>query len=230
VRGAVSGAANDGLIQRFQLAVWPNPRSSWAWVDRSPDLAAKADYEHAFREMHALKLSDDGPAVLRFTPEAQDMFREWMEGVQQEARAGHLSSSLESHLLKLPKTVAGLALLFELVEGGRVAVGEDATLRALGWAEYLRSHARRLYSAGETMAQDGARLILERRAQLPEPFTPRDIQRRDWVGLRDRDAVSSALAVLEDTNHVRAISGAPGPQGGRPSESYTWHPSLTGER
>jgi hypothetical protein len=199
-------------------------------VDRCPDLAAKSAYERAFRDLHGLKLSDDGPAVLRFTTEAQRHFREWMEDIQREARSGTLSPSLESHLLKMPKTVAGLALLFELVEGGRVAVGEDATLRALAWAEYLRSHAARLYSAGETMAQDGARLIRERRAQLPEPFTPRDIQRRDWAGLGDRNAIGSAIGVLEATNHVRALSGAAGPQGGRPSESYTWHPSLTGER
>src|SRR5215212_3404940 len=77
---------------------------------------------------------DSGPAVLRFTNEAQRLFRAWMEDIQREARSGSLSSSLESHLLKLPKTVAGLALLFELVEGGRVAVGESATMRALAWA------------------------------------------------------------------------------------------------
>jgi len=164
--------------------------------------------------------------VLRFTAEAQRLFRAWMEDVQGEARSGNLSPSLESHLLKMPKTVAGLALLFELVEGGRVAVGEDATHRALGWAEYLRSHAARLYSAGEVMAEDGARLILERRAQLPEPFTARDIHRRKWAGLSDRDAVGAALDVLETTNHVQTVPGGPGPQGGRPSECYTWHPAL----
>src|SRR3954451_1827005 len=56
VRGAVSGTANDGLIQRFQLAVWPDPRGSWEWVDRAPDLAAKATYENAFRRLHDLRL------------------------------------------------------------------------------------------------------------------------------------------------------------------------------
>ena len=131
VRGAVGGSANDGLIQRLQLAVWPDDRGSWEWVDRSPDLLAKATYEQAFRDLHNLDLTDNGHAVLRFTTEAQHLFREWMEEIQGAARVGNLPSSLESHLLKLPKTVAGLALLFELVEGGRVAVGEGATMRAL---------------------------------------------------------------------------------------------------
>jgi hypothetical protein len=231
VRGAVGGAANDGLIQRLQLAVWPDDRGSWEWVDRSPDLAAKAIYERAFRDLHNLDLTDNGHAVLRFTTEieAQQLFREWMEEVQSAARAGNLSSSLESHLLKLPKTVAGLALLFELVEGGRVAVGEGALMRALGWADYLQSHASRLYSAGETMAEDGARLILERRAHLPEPFTARDVHRRKWAGLGERDAVGSALDVLEATHHCRAVVDAGGTHGGRPSAAYSWHPALQAE-
>ena len=197
--------------------------------DRSPDLAAKANYERTFRDLHNLDLTDNGPAVLRFTTEAQQLFREWMEEIQSAARAGNLSSSLESHLLKLPKTVAGLALLFELVEGGRVAVGESATMRALAWADYLRSHAVRLYSAGETMAEDGARLILERRAQLPEPFTARDIHRRNWAGLSDRDTVGAALEVLEASKHCRAETGSAGSAGGRPSLSYCWHPALKAE-
>jgi hypothetical protein len=68
--------------------------------------------------------------VLRFVRSAQGMFQEWMTDVQTEARNAGLASALESHLLKMPKTVAGLALLFELVDGGRDAVGESATRRA----------------------------------------------------------------------------------------------------
>src|ERR1700730_15820590 len=125
----------------------------------------------------------------RRCPAAQDMFREWMTEIQTEARSGKLPSVLESHLLKMPKTVAALALIFELVDGGRGAIGSVAAARALDWADYLRSHAIRLYSAGSVMAENGARLIIERRAQLPESFTARDVQRKEWAGLADRDAV-----------------------------------------
>ena len=51
---------------------------------------------------------------------------------QTKARSGSLPSTLESHMLKLPKTVATLALLFELIEGGRFEVNELAMRRALG--------------------------------------------------------------------------------------------------
>lgn len=47
---------------------------------------------------------------------------------------------------------------------------------ALGWADYLRRHANRLYSSGNTIvAEDGARLVLERRDTLPDDFAIRDI-------------------------------------------------------
>src|SRR4051794_12898391 len=55
-------------------------------------------------------------------------------------------------------------------------------------------------------------------------FTARDIHRRNWAGLADRDAVGSAIEVLETTHHCRAIP-ANGPQGGRPSAAYSWHPA-----
>ena len=62
------------------------------------------------------------------------------------------------------------------------------------------------------------------------PFTARDIHQRDWAGLSDREAVGAALDVLATTNHVRAVQNPPRPQGGRPSEAFTWHPSLKGGR
>ena len=227
VRGAITGIANDGLIQRLQLAVWPDGRPTWAWVDRPPDRAAREAYEKVFRDLHQLQLgSPEEPVVFRFSPAAQELYRQWMIEIQTEARRGHISPVLESHLLKMPKTVASLALIFELVDGGRFEVGERATLRALAWAEYLRSHANRLYSAGNTMIEDGARLILERRHQLPEEFTLRDIYRKAWAGLSDRDAVAMAVDLLVTTHHCREIERPGASAGGRPTVSYRWNPML----
>jgi hypothetical protein len=146
--------------------------------------------------------------------------------IQIEARSGSLPSTLESHILKMPKTVASLALLFELADGGRFEVNQAAMLRALGWADYLRSHANRLYSAGETVAADGARLIVKRRHQLPQSFTLRDIQRKGWASLGDRDAVLSAIEMLVATHHCREVPPLAHQAGGRPSVSYVWNPNL----
>ncbi|AIJ85352.1 YfjI family protein [Brucella melitensis] len=228
VRGAITGASNDGLIQRLQLTVWPDPRTSWQWVDRHPDRFAREAYEKVFRDLHELELgSPDNSVVFRLSPDAQAMFQQWMQEIQTEARSGKLSTVLESHLLKMPKTVASLALIFELVEGGRAEVGTDAMALALGWADYLRSHATRLYSSGNTIVvEDGARLILERRATLPNEFTIRDIHQKGWAGLTDRDVVMSAVDLLEETHHCRKFEKGAGTSGGRPSAYYRWNPKI----
>jgi hypothetical protein len=227
VRAALAGTNNDGLVQRLQMVVWPDDLGSWSWVDRSPDLRASLAYEDTFNSLHAIDMAESGrPAILRFSSDAQAMFRGWMTEIQAEARSGALSSALESHILKMPKTVASLALIFELVDGGRVEVGQAAARRALGWADYLRSHASRVYAAGEVMAENGARLIVERRDQLPGQFTPRDIQRKAWAGLGDRDVVQVSIDMLVGTYHCREVSVGAGPQGGRPSQLYCWNPHL----
>jgi hypothetical protein len=227
VRGAMSGASNDGLIQRLQMVVWPDDVGLWRWVDRTPNTLARLAHEKVFRDLYDLSIGDsDKPAVLRFSPAAQNLFREWMEEIQAEARGGSLPSTLESHILKMPKTVASLALLFELIDGGRSEVNEPATRRALGWAEYLRSHANRLYSSGETMAEDGARLIVERRHQLPEQFIGRNVHQKGWAGLGDRDTVAASIEILIATNHCREVNGMAATAGGRPTSLYFWNPAL----
>jgi hypothetical protein len=181
VRGAMSGTSNDGLLQRLQMTVWPDDICSWRWVDRKPDRDARDAFEDVFRYLSTLPRGfQDKPHVLRFTPEAQNLYREWMQVIQVEARSGAVTSTLESHILKMPKTVASLALIFELIDGGLQFVGEEATRLALGWADYLRSHANRLYAAGQTMTEEGARLIVERRGQLPDPFDSGHPAERIW--------------------------------------------------
>lgn len=230
VRGAISGASNDGLLQRLQMTVWPDSSSSWKWVDRSPDAAARISLDRIFRDIRDLPGNEGGePKIMRFEPAAQDAFREWMEAIQIEARSKTLPSALESHILKMPKSVASLALIFDLIEGdGDDLVGDTAILRALGWADYLRTHANRLYAAGQTMAEEGARLVVERRAQLPDLFTARDVHRKQWSGLTDRDAVASAIEILTATYHCRERS-VTHPGAGRPTSAFDWNPRLTSQ-
>lgn len=227
VRGAISGSSNDGFLQRLQMTVWPDASSSWKWVDRAPDAAGRIAVDRIFRDIRDIPFADDGqPRIMRFEPAAQDAFREWMETIQKEARSKALPSALESHILKMPKTVASLALIFDLIEGdGDALIGDTAILRALGWADYLRTHANRLYAAGQTMGEEGARLIVERREQLPDLFTARDVHRKQWSGLTDRDAVSSAIEVLTVTHHCRERTISH-PSAGRPTAAFDWNPHL----
>ncbi|MBX9763461.1 MAG: DUF3987 domain-containing protein, partial [Pseudomonadaceae bacterium] len=118
-------------------------------------------------------------------------------------------------------TITGLALLFELIEGEREAVGAESTIRAIGWAAYLMSHAQRLYGAAINAPLLGARLLLERQQKLPEPFTAREVRQKDWTGLGSQDAVNNALAILVEHDFIVGYEVA-GEKGGRPSTRYVW--------
>ena len=224
MRDAVRGVADDGLIQRFQFAIWPDDIGSWQWIDRVPNQQARMKYNAVFERLRNLNLSmeNEEPVHLRFTSDAQESFIIWMQEIQDAARNPEIHPALESHMLKMPQTIAGLALLFEIIDGGSEAVGVQAIAKALYWADYLLSHAKRLYSLAINHGLDGAKLILKRKSKISSPFTARDIQRKGWSGLDSIEAVTEALNWLIDYGHiyVRPVSAAD--TNGRPKISYEW--------
>ena len=115
--------------------------------------------------------------------------------------------ALESHLAKYRKLVPALALVFHLADGHSGPVGFPSTLRALHWAVYLESHARRCYGVAHAGEADTARRILERIAKgdLPrEGFGSRDVWRPGWSGLADQKQVAAGLDLLTELGHVEA--------------------------
>lgn len=232
VRGA-KGTVNDGLIQRFQLAVWPDTKQSWKWIDRRPDPQAKERFSQVFYRLHSLELGvdDDGsPPAWRFNPDAQELFIEWMTEINIECRSGNLSPLMAEHLLKMPKTVGSLALLFAVIDGAQGSVGKTPTARALEWADFLRTHAERLYSAATNSGVEGAKLILKRRQKLPHPFKVKQVQQRGWQGLDTTEAVQRVLDVLVEHGYLTEMEV---PTTGRPRIDFYWHseyvPSKEGE-
>ena len=103
-----------------------------------------------------------------------------------------------------------------------------AVERALAWAEYLESHARRIYDAVIRADLCAARALGERirPAHLPSPFGPRDVYRPGWSGLATRDAASAAVAVLVDLDWLRVEDVGAGTGGGRPTVRYHVNPRL----
>jgi putative DNA primase/helicase len=236
VKGAVDGTADDGFLQRFQLAVWPDLKKGWKYTDTAPDREAYAQYEAAIRALHAIGpgTADSGPLTLQFTTDAQDVFKAWMEDVYQRARQGDVHPVTQAYLIKLPKTVATLALLFELIDGGREAVGLAAIERAVKWARYLESHAQRLFSVGGTPKLSAAKTIVARRDKLDDIFTVRDIQRRSWTGLTENAAIETALDILVDHRFLERVEIRKSTSGGRPPRRSRWlipvgwkHPKST---
>jgi putative DNA primase/helicase len=241
VRGAVAGgSADDGLLQRFGLTVWPDVTGEYVHVDQWPDTPAKQTAWAVFERLAALEpASDTDPVIWRFTPAAQEIFVEWLVPFETEIRGDTLHPAMVSHLAKYRKLIPALALVFALIDtpdsGG--AVGPDELVRALAWGEYLRSHANRLYAAAvmpETT--DAASLLAKIKAGkltdtdgvMLESFTPRQIAVKGWAGLGTPNAVRKAADVLTDFDFLRCevIQSGDAKGRGRPSDRYTVNPAV----
>lgn len=234
------GEGDDGLLQRFQVLVYPDAGTNWQDTDRLPDKHARTGYTDSLERLACIDpasvgaLGDDfNPIpVLRFCPEALGYFRTWRETHERQLRTGDLHPALESHFAKYRTLVPCLALIFHLIDcpqGGPVS--SDATLRALAWSDYLAAHAARIYGSVALPERTGARLIwkrLEAAGSLPLVFTVRDIQRKGWAGLGEADAIRDALHVLVDHGLLQKREVPSSVTGGRPAEHYRVNPKSEG--
>jgi len=229
---------DDGLLQRFQLLVWPDPHQTWRNVDRWPDVEAKNRAYKVFRHLDVLPPEDFGasgedeegiPAV-RFTEDAQEIFDQWREELEVRLRSTELPPALESHLAKYRSLMPSLALLFQLIEfvdgaATNGAVSLKPTLQAAAWCEYLETHARRLYSSAENPAMEGARVLLDRvrKGDVSDGDSTRSVYRRHWVKLSTSEEVNRACQVLEEFGWLRieAVKTS-----GRSTSRLRLHPSL----
>jgi hypothetical protein len=232
------GGGADGLLQRFQLTVWPDHAGEWRNVDRGADTAAKNRAYRVFEALDKLDVADlnldaseDAIPALRFSSEAQALFDTWRDELEHRLRSGELDHmpAFESHLSKYRSLMPSLALLFHLVDvvDGKASgpVSLEAAKLAADWCDYLEMHAKKLYapeiSAHIKAARDLAGKIEE--GAIKDGQTVRDIYRNDWQGLKDRDTVMAGLEVLAQHNWIRTQEKS---AGGRPSLVIRLHPSL----
>jgi len=236
IRQAVAGGVGaDGLSQPFQLAVWPDTPKDWQNIDRYPDPEAKAEADEALRRLADLTPGDvgaqrddyDREAVpfLRFDPQAQAIFDQWHESLMLRARSGTDHPAIESHLQKHKSTVASLALIFHLLDGGTGPISADAARLAVRWSRYLESHARRIYAVVGSAPAIAARLLATRitAGEVESPFTARDIYNRGWSGL-EKEPTYAALGVLVTAGWLAERTD---PTGGRPKTLYQVNPKIT---
>ena len=232
------GPSNDGLIQRFQLMVWPDTGPEWQYVDRPPNPAIEEQVRRIFETL--VELDAANPLRFRFDADAQELFIAWLTDLEAKLRGNELHPALVSHLSKYRKLMPALALLFELAD--RVAAGTDfanssdlrVTLdhakQAAAFCEFLESHAWRIYSCVTTpqmwAAQELAEKIKTRRVGADGFFSCRDVYLKGWSGLDSPEAVRLAAQVLEDAGWIREVPAEPGPSGGRPSLRYQLNPKV----
>ena len=241
VRGAVAGgSADDGLLQRFGLTVWPDVAGEFIHVDQWPDTPAKQTAWAVFERLAELQpASDTEPTIWRFDNAAQALFVEWLVPFEMEIRGDDLHPAMVSHLSKYRKLIPALALVFALIDtpdsGG--VIHERELIRALSFGDYLRPHANRLYAAAVTpettdavtlLSRIKAGKLVDRDGVILESFTPRQVALKHWAGLGTPDAVRKAADVLADFDFLRRDVVQSGAAGGRPSDRYTINPRARG--
>lgn len=164
------GAGDDGLLQRFGLMVWPDARSDWRDVDKSPNIRGADEVEEVFRTLEAHKpellathapLNADGVPTFTFAPEALECFRDWRGTLERRLRSDELARPMVGHLSKYRKLVPALALNLHLADWRTEAVTLAALQKALRWATYLETHAARVYGSRGVVEADAARSLLK---------------------------------------------------------------------
>ncbi|MBL4775941.1 MAG: DUF3987 domain-containing protein [Mariprofundus sp.] len=225
VHGAeVGNAGDDGMLQRFQLLVYPDKDTTWKYCDRKPNNAFSMALKTAFKGVVDLS------GKLHFDVEAQPIFIDWYSKLMHRLKhEDHLG--MESHLSKYPQLMPAIALLIHLAEhaaqGNTTALGEvnkRAALKAVAWCDFLETHARRIYAMGDRLGVDAAKKVITQvlAGKLSNPFTLGELQRKNLSGLKGEQAIQS-IEMLEQYGWIRTEVKTT-PQGGRPTTICTLHP------
>jgi hypothetical protein len=229
------GPGDDGLIQRFQMLVWPDPPRNWKLVDRPANESAMAVAERVFFALS--KLSPANHVRNRFSPEGQELFFEWLESLELKVRGNAtMHPAMVSHLAKYRSLMPTLAMNFMLADraatasplGADEVVDREHAQQAVALCAYLESHAHRVYGCITSPEARAARELgrhLQAR-DLADVFSTRDVYRRGWTGLDTRDRAEAALSALEDADWLKASHLAPGANGGRPSQVWAVNPRV----
>lgn len=225
------GSGDNGLIQRFQLAVYPDDSGKWNNVDRLPNSEAKKTAYTIFQKLDAMSsqfIDDEGRVEgVRFDSAGQQVFNKWRKELETKIRVPGIHPAIESHLTKYRSLMPSIALVINEVEQGHCkAVTELSAKKAVAWCQYLESHMMRIYGGAVDPVAQNAELILGRRNKLSDGFTQRFIQRKGWAGLSEIAHIKAALDELEACGYLRLEQKQPNPSGGRSTTTYSWNPSI----
>jgi hypothetical protein len=235
---------NDGLLQRFALATWPDMPTGWTNVDRHPNATARNIAAQVFKKLDEMtaesvgakqeKIGDKpvGIPYFRFCPDAQKSFTEWHGKLELRLRTGDWGDELlKEHVSKYRGLVPKLALICHLADWDQTAgpagpISVAAIQKSLRWVEYLETHAARIYASGNVAVVEAAHAIIAKVKSghlLKDGFRSHDVWRPQWSRLRDRDTVMAALKLLEDYDWA---SSKKLETGGREATVYTINPKA----
>jgi hypothetical protein len=159
--------ANDGMVQRFQVLVYPDEPKQWELIDKWPDSEAKNNALEVIKKLSDMDFLAVGAELpgsekipfFRFSPDGQAVFNDWLTELEAKLRLDDMPIIIE-HLAKYRSLMPSLALIFHLINiadgksGGPVT--KEAAVMAAAWCEFLESHARRIYTIVGDIGQRAA--------------------------------------------------------------------------
>lgn len=215
VQRAIKGTDNDGLMQRFQLMVYPDDQK-FTLVDVRPNEDEAAKVTELFQNIASMDFTNYGAIrtannkipYFHFEPEAQELFYEWVTLLQGQIE-NEEGNIIGEHLAKYRKLMPALALIFHVIDiasGNKVSAISLANAEmAAGWCEYLELHAHRIYGLALNSAIASANGLTKKikKKELEEPFTLRDLYRKGWTLLTDQNDAENACDELVKANWLR---------------------------
>jgi putative DNA primase/helicase len=222
VRFAQSGSSkNDGLLQRFQLLVWPDLQEHFDLIDRPANKEALSQMQQAIVSLKHMNLkpligtttNHSGVQLLHFDKQAQILFNNWFQENEGMLRNGTLDPSEHGHFAKYRSLIPGLALLFHLVNGDTGPVNIRALETALLFSSFLKSHAKRIYGSVHGLDSAPTRSLAKKLLEdkITNGFTQRSLLHKGWANLSNKDNVSLAVNALVEhkwlTEHASETAG-----------------------
>lgn len=234
VRHAQSGSSkNDGLLQRFQLLVWPDLTGDFELIDRPSNKEALTQMHQAINSLNQLSntgivgstKNSAGVLLLHFDIAAQVLFNDWYQRNEKMLRTGALAPAEHSHFAKYRSLVPGLALLFHLINGHQGPISEASLSTALQFAKYLKSHAKRTYGSVNGLDSAPTKALAKKLLQgrLVDGFTQRNVLHKGWANLSNKDAVFLAVNALVEHNWLTEHLSD---NGGRKTTIYKINPRI----
>jgi len=242
------GRGADGLLQRYQVLLYPDRRGPRQWIDEAPDLSAREQYASVFNALASshwittLGLNDlsrglhmgSGPATspvydFNFDDAAQAASTAWLIELERKI-SSQTSTAFKAHLSKYRGLMPRFALNYFLMEASVSSVvnrtiGIEAVRYATAWCEHLELHARKLWAPALIPESLPSRelAVKIRQRRIDNGTTLRDIQQANWTGLKTTEAVESAAELLQKWGWLTIYTQQ---TGGRPSRRVRVNPDL----
>lgn len=168
---------------------------------------------------------------LNFSPSAQEKADLWRSALEERLLSSNDSSMIRAHISKYRSLMPSLSLLFSVLESfhlsGRLPseLSESSVDLACTWCVKLESHLRKLYENTSHSKNQSATVLAEKikGGMVVDGQRLREINRRNWVGLRSADELEEAIAILKAHNWVRVETAQ---TLGGPSECLRINPAL----